>query len=61
MAAWKILLTMLLVVLTIMTATITKYDDDRKLFDDNDETNYEDDVDDSAKYDADECNVRIIP
>ena len=48
--------------LTIMTATIrNNYDDDHKYADDNDETNYEDDVDDSAKYDADDCNVRIIP
>ena len=54
------LLTMLLVDLTIMTATITKYDDDRKYVDDNDEANCEDDVDGSAKYDADDCNVRIV-
>ena len=37
-----------------------KYDDDRKYVDDNDEANCEDDVDGSAKYDADDCNVRII-
>ena len=29
--------------------------------DDNDETNYDDDVDDSATYNADDSNVRIIP
>ena len=37
-----------------------KYDDDRKYVDDNDETKYENDVEDSAKYDADDCNVRIV-
>ena len=31
-----------------------KYDDDRKYVDDNDETNYDDDVDDSATYNADD-------
>ena len=60
MAAWTMLLTMLLVDLTIMTATITKYDDDRKYVDDNDEANCEDDVVGSAKYDADDYNVRIV-
>ena len=38
-----------------------RYDDDHKCVDDNGETNYEDDDDNSAKYDADDCNVRIVP
>ncbi len=38
-----------------------RYDDDHKYVDDNGETNYEDDDDNSAKYDADGCNVRIVP
>ena len=37
------------------------YDDDHKYVDDNGETSYEDDDDNSAKYDADDCNVRIVP
>ena len=52
---------MLLVVLTIMTATIRNTTTIANIYvDDNDEANCEDDVDGSAKYDADDCNVRIV-
>ena len=62
MAAGEILLTMLLVVLTIMTATINNKTTIANMLMRMRKTIYnEDDVEDSAKYDADNCNVRILP